>query len=116
MSKDIESIAAEFHRYKGNQKKVKYPEALWDKAINLCNDNNKEIVAKALGVSLDGLRRNIKKRKNNSSYTFKPINIEREIPAQIHINSSFPITIDFHGSSLELANFIRDLQKENVVC
>ena len=116
MSEDLETISEEFRRYRGNRGRVKYPQSLWDRALKFSKVCSIENLAKALGVSVDSLRRHIREQTKVPVSSFIPVKIECQAPIQIHIDSSLPIRIDFHRSVTDLADLIQHLQKGETAC
>lgn len=112
MHQELNNLAKDFERYRGQRKRVKYPQALWDKAINLCNHLSVEKIAKALQVNFFTLQRHLTSGKttNFNSPAFIPIQIAHLPSIQLHIKSPVPITIDFNGSMEELAKLILGIQ------
>ena len=98
MSLDLKSISQEFQRYRGNRQRCKYPKVLWDKAVNLCEKYTVTKIIESLQVSRQSLFRHLKKPVESSREQFIPIEISPHSRAQLHIQSSHPISIDFQGS------------------
>lgn len=111
MNLDLISVSQDFQRYRGDRKRSKYPQILWDKAIELCAEYPVREISESLKVNRETLSRRLKKSMKSSNEQFIPIKISQQSSAQLHIQSSNPISIDFHGSGKELAELIIALQK-----
>src|ERR1700722_15865182 len=110
---ELANLAEEFSRYRENKKKLKYLQAFWDKAANLCKRHPYQTVAHLLGVHSDSLRRHLHSvEKANNSPTFLPIQITQSQPViQIHLKTPVPITIEFSRPTEELAKLLMIIQK-----
>ena len=111
---ELANLAEEFSRYRENKKWVKYPQALWEKAANLCKEHPYQKIAHLLGVHSDSLRRHLHSiKKADNLPTFVPIQItQSQPPIQIHLKTPVPITIKFSRSTEELAKLLMSTQEE----
>jgi hypothetical protein len=66
---DLESIAAEFKKYKGNLSYCRYPAHLWDKVYQLAGQHSLQSIAIALGMSIPYLERKFAKRAKPITFT-----------------------------------------------
>ena len=114
---ELANLAEEFTRYRENKKRVKYPQGLWDKAVNLCDRHPCQKVAHLLGVHSDSLRRHFRSvKKADNLPNFVPIQITQSQPSiQIHLKTPIPITIEFSRPTEELAKMLITIQ-EGVSC
>ena len=113
MYRELNNLAEDFIQYRGNKKRAKYPQFLWDRAIEMCKHHSAISVAKALQVNIQSLNRHLKpaEQTNCNAETFIPIQIAHSAPSvQLYIKSSLPMTIDFNRSTEELAKLILAIQ------
>ena len=63
MVASLEDVAHAFHMWKGNRNRPRYPEAMWNEAVNLARSQTVSIhkICKALGVSRSSLMKQIMK-------------------------------------------------------
>lgn len=113
MCQELENLVEEFARYRGKKKRTKYPQNLWDRAIELSKQHSIKKVADALGICRDSLNRHFNSRKmENNTPQFVPIRIsEPPLPIQVHIGGAIPVTIDFCRSIEELAKLVLVIQR-----
>lgn len=113
MYQELVTLAEDFARYRGQKKRVKYPAALWEKAIKLCEHYPQEKVSGSLQVSNESLRRHLRSRNKNrgsAAARFVPITVTSHPSIQLHVKGQLSITIDFDRSTEELAKFILAIQ------
>ena len=113
MCQKLATLAEDFAQYRGKRIKVKYPQTLWERALELCNQHPIKKVAKMLGISNVALQRHLNSRKiEGDSSPFIPIQIsESSQSIQIHIRGKVQVTIDFYRSTEELAKLVLAIQE-----
>jgi hypothetical protein len=112
-SQRIKLLAADFKSYKGARQQVKYPAALWQRALKLCEEVELNELAAQLQVSPAALIRH-QRAQVEEKFSFIPVQFETppKTSTRICIESPFPIAIEFQGSSIELAAFVLALQNK----
>jgi len=112
MCRELNLIAQEFISYKGNKRYVKYPQILWDKAVQLCQSYSITKVADSLKISKRALEKHICIRKfaKDTSPSFIPIEINRQPVIQLHVHGAISLSIDFDSSIEDLAKLVLALQ------
>ena len=117
MSIELACVATKFKAYRSGVNRPKYPEELWDEAVELCDKHSKKEVAKELSVCLDSIARHVKKRRKKPNASFLPINvIAGKKTARIEINGSSPMIIEFDCTHHELAELILCMQNGGKSC
>jgi hypothetical protein len=91
---DLDTVAAEFKKLKGNLSYCRYPEHLWDKAFQLTTHHPLQAIASALGMSVHYLKRKCAHR--GKSITFASVQVA---PAPESIEIQFKhMTLHVHES------------------
>lgn len=122
MCEELDNLAKEFAFHKGKSKWARYPEDLWERAIDFCNRYPVKVVAEALRVSVRTLCRRYSPHRNKTNKPpiiklakppeFIPIQIEAQPSIQVHIDGPIRLSIEFNRSTEELAKFIFAVQGE----
>ena len=68
---DLQAVATEFKKWKGNLSYCRYPTKLWDQAYKLTERYSLQTIASALGITVQYLERKFSKRA-------KPLEKERD--------------------------------------
>jgi AraC-like DNA-binding protein len=79
---DLEAVAAEFKKYKGNLSHCRYPAHLWDRVYQLANHYSLHSIASAIGMSVHYLERKFATRAK--SITFASMQVA-SLPASVKI-------------------------------
>jgi AraC-like DNA-binding protein len=103
---DLEAIAAEFKKYKGNLSHCRYPAHLWDRVYQLANHYSLHSIASAIGVSVHYLERKFATRAK--SITFASVQVAA-LPATIKIEFK---QMTIHANESQLFSVIQALIKE----
>lgn len=88
---DLQAIAAEFKKWKGNLSYCRYPAHLWDQAYKLTERYSLQTIASALGTTVHYLERKFSSR-------VKPITFAS---LQVTEPSTKPLKISFKQVTLE---------------
>jgi hypothetical protein len=80
---DLQAVAAEFKKWKGNLPYCRYPIELWDKAYKLTEQYPLQTIASALGSTVQYLERKFSKR--TKPITFASIQVTDSPPHPIKI-------------------------------
>ena len=113
MNQKLENLAKDFANHRGEKKNVKYPQALWNRAIEICKQQPLNRVSKALKISNRSIQRyiHLEKKTGSNLPEFSPIQIiQTESSVPIHIKGAVSITIEFNRSTEELAKLLCTLQ------
>ena len=100
---DLEAIAIEFKKWKGNLANCRYPKNLWEEVYKLKDCYSLEAIASALGTTPCYLKRKFAKCK-------KPVTF-----ASVQVASS-PVKVEFrqmtfHASEHQLFTLIQELMR-----
>lgn len=79
---DLQAVAAEFKKWKGNLTYCRYPEHLWDKAYQLTEHYPLQTIASALDISVQRLEHKFANRRK--AITFASVQVAA-MPAPVKI-------------------------------
>jgi AraC-like DNA-binding protein len=100
---DLDAVAAEFKKWKGNLSYCRYPAHLWDKAHLLTEHYPLQDIASALGVSIQYLERKFANR--TKSITFASVQVTT-LPAPVKIEFK---QMTIHANENQLLSIIQAL-------